>query len=198
MAALAQQWEVGGSAGYAMNHDVKVNGSTAPGKAGFSPGAAFGAVLGNNGRWVGGEVRYTYRMGDLRVSSGSTRGDLGGDSQALHYDVLIHATPNESAIRPFGAVGGGIRYFRGTGAEQAFQPLTNLVVLTRANQLEPLISVGGGVKFRFSRRALFRIDFRDYATPTPDKLLVTRGSNLRGWTHDFVLLLGISATVDRR
>ncbi len=88
-----------------------------------------------------------------------------------------------------------MKFFRGTGAEPAFQPLNNLVVLTHTTQLEPLISLGGGLKFKVSRKALVRLDFRDYATPTPDKLLATpRATTINGWMHDFVGLVGISAT----
>jgi hypothetical protein len=192
---LAQNWEVGGSAGYNVNRNLDAVGPTISGKAGFAPGVAFGAYLGNNSsRHIGGEVRYTYLAEDLKVTSGSAEAKAGAQSHALHYDVLVHATSRDSAVRPFLAVGGGVKLFRGTGTEPAFQPLSSLVVLTRTTQAEPLISVGAGVKFKVSRKALFRIDFRDYATPTPDKLLATpRATTINGWMHDLVGLVGISA-----
>ena len=189
----AQDWEAGGSAGYSIYRDASVTASNASGRTGFSPGVAFGGLLGNDiSRLVGGEVRYTYQAGDLRVSSGSTEARANGESHALHYDVLIHATRKGSAVRPFVAVGAGVKIFRGTGAEPAFQPLSNLVVLTHTTEAEPLISVGAGLKFAVSRRTRFRLDFRDYATPVPEKLLASPTGKAGGWMHGFVFLAGIS------
>jgi hypothetical protein len=193
---FAQNWEVGGTAGYGLYHNVTVTNGTASGSAGFDSGVAFGGLLGNEiNRLVGGEVRYTYRSDDLQVSSGSTKAKAAAQSHAVHYDVLIHAASKESPVRPFLAVGAGMKLYRGTGAEPAFQPLSNLVVLSHTNEAQPLISVGGGVKFSMSRRSLFRVDFRDYLTPVPTSLLATPpGSRLSGWMHDFVFLVGVSAT----
>ncbi len=87
-----------------------------------------------------------------------------------------------------------MKFFRGIGTEPASQPLSNLVALTQINQLEPLISLGGGLKFRISQKAQMRFDFRDYATPRPDKLLAAPGTvTINGWMHDFVFLCGISS-----
>jgi hypothetical protein len=110
----------------------------------------------------------------------------------VHYDVLIHATPKTEMVRPFFAFGAGVKMFRGTGAEPPFQPLSNLVVLTRTSQAMPLISAGAGLKISVSRRALVRLDFRDYVTPFPDKLLASPSSSSGGWIHNFVVQLGVS------
>ncbi len=194
MTLPAQRWEVGGAAGYGLSHDLSVTNGSLTGKAGFRSGMAFGAVFGNETtRHIGGEARYTYRSQDLRVSSGSTRATLGAESHAIHYDLLIHAASNESRARPFLAVGGGIKYYRGTGSEAPFQPLSNLVVLTRTNEVQPLVSAGGGIKLPISRRSLIRLDFRDYMTPFPSSLLALPGNSRgKGWVHDFVLMVGIS------
>jgi hypothetical protein len=117
----------------------------------------------------------------------------GGHSHAVHYDILIHATSKERSPRPFFAVGAGVKYYRGTGEELAYQPLSNLVVLTHTNEAQPLISVGGGVKLPVSRRALVRVDFRDYVTPYPGNLLaLPPNSRGGGWLHNFVVMVGIS------
>ena len=191
---LSQHWEVGADGGYGSFRNVPVTAGTATGSAGFSPGFAFGGLFGNQiNRLVGGEVRYTYQADDLRVSSGSTEARATAQSHALHYDVLIHATPKESAVRPFLAAGAGVKFYRGTGAEPSFQPLSNLVVLSHTQEAQPLISVGGGVKFKVSPRALLRVDFRDYATPLPTNLLATpANSKISGWMHDFVFVVGVS------
>ena len=173
---------------------MPVTAGTATGSTGFSPGYAVGAVLGNQiSRLVGGEVRYTYQADDLRVTSGSTVVKAKGRSQAVHYDILFHATSAESPIRPFLAAGAGVKLYQGTGVETAFQPLSNLVVLSHTTEAQPLVSVGGGVKFRVSRRALVRVDLRDYLSPLPTNLLATPGSSkMSGWMHDFVFLVGVS------
>lgn len=191
---FGQSWEVGVGGGYGLYHDLSVTAGATTGSAGFEPGAAFTAVLGNNiGGLVGGEARYTYRAGDMRVSSGSTKVTLGAQTHAIHYDILVHATSKESKIRPFLAAGAGMKYYRGNGSELIYQPLNNLVVLTHTNEAQPLLSLGGGVKFSLTRRSLFRIDFRDYATPAPTSLLaVPAGSKVSGWLHDFVVLVGVS------
>src|SRR5690349_17703260 len=190
-----QTWEVGGAGGYGASRDLSVAAGSANGSAGLSPGFAFGALLGNQiSRRIGGEVRYTYRSNDLRVSSGSTKATAGAESHAIHYDVLIHAASGEAPVRPFLAAGAGVRLYRGTGSEPSFQPLGNLVVLTHTNEAQPLISIGGGVKFSIARHAILRLDFRDYATPLPTSLLAAPpNSKIRGWVHDFVFLIGISA-----
>jgi hypothetical protein len=190
-----QQWEVGGSAGYGLYRDVKVTAGTVTGNAGFASGVAYGGVFGNQmNQWVGGEARYTFRSNDLRVSSGSTEAKLKAQSHAIHYDVLIHAKKIESPIRPFAAIGAGVKYYRGIGAERSVQPLSNLVVLTHTSEAQPLISAGGGVKFSLSRNAILRLDARDYFTPLPNNLLATPGSTrIGGWMHDFVFLVGVSS-----
>ena len=190
----AQRWEVGGSAGYGIPRDISVNNGVLSGKTGFRSGVAFGAVFGNETtRHIGGEARYTFRSDDLRVSSGSTKATAGAQSHAIHYDLLVHGAAPEAAVRPFLAVGAGIKYYRGTGSEPTFQPLSNLVVLTHTSEVQPLISAGGGLKFPIAHRTLLRVDFRDYMTPFPGSLLA-RPANTRGtgWVHDFVLMVGVS------
>ena len=118
---------------------------------------------------------------------------MTGQSHAIHYDVLVHMTSKESRLRPFLAAGAGVKIYRGTGAEVAYQPLSNLVVLTHTQEAQPLISVGGGVKISVSKRALLRLDFRDYLTPVPSSLLAAPPfSKISGWVHDFVFLVGVS------
>ncbi len=188
---MGQSWEVGGSAGYGLYRNVNI--PAASGTTGFTPGFAFGGVFGNQTKTrFGGEVRYTYRAGEMKVSSGSTEAKASAESHAIHYDVLIHSTAKEDSIRPFLAVGAGVKVFRGTGVEPAFQPLSNLIVLTHTTQPEALLSVGGGIKIPVSRGVHIRLDFRDYASPVPEKLLASPTSKTTGWLHDFVFLVGAS------
>lgn len=193
---FGQKWEVGGSAGYGLYRNVNATADSLTGKAGFDSGLAAGAVLGNEiGRWVSGEARYTYRSGDMRVSSGSTKAVAGAASHAINYDLLVYGTNKEAAVRPFLAAGAGVKLYRGTGAEPPYQPLSSLVVLTHTNEAQPLISFGGGFKVPISRETLVRVDFRDYVTPVPTSLLAAPpNARIGGWLHDFVLMFGISRT----
>lgn len=192
----SQQWEVGASAGYGLYRDVSVVNGSLSGKAGFQSGVALSGVFANESAGhLGGEIRYTYRSDDLRVKSGSVSATAGAQSHALHYDLLIHPKASETKPRPFLALGGGVKYYRGTGAEPVFQPLSNLVVLTHTSELQPLISAGGGIKIPMSRHSLIRLDFRDYMTPFPSSLLARRANTTgNGWMHDFVLMVGFSGT----
>ncbi len=192
---FGQHWEVGVAGGYGFLRDVPVTAGTVSGTAGMAPGMAAGALLGNQiSRFVGGEVRYTYQADDLRVTAGSVTAKATAQTHAIHYDVLIHATNKDARVRPFLAAGAGVKLYRGTGTEPAYQPLSNLVLLTHTNEAKPLVSFGGGIKVSVSPRVLFRIDVRDYATPVPSNLLATPpGSKMSGWMHDFVFLVGISS-----
>ena len=192
----AQQWEVGAHGGYGFPRQASVTNGSVSGTTGFAPGFAFGGVLGNQiHSFVGGEVRYTFRSSDLQVKSGGTKATAAGQSHALHYDILIHATAPKSPIRPFAAIGAGVKFYRGTGKEPPFQPLSNLVVLTHTSEAQPLISAGGGVKIAAGKRTLVRLDVRDYVTPLPTSLLATPGSSRAGgWIHDFVFMVGVSTT----
>ncbi len=194
---LAQQWEIGGAAGFGLPREAGVSGPSIAGNAGFSNGVAFGAVAGNNmyGR-LGGEARYTYRASDLKLTAAGQSVGLNGEAHAIHYDLLLHAAPAKAIVRPFLAGGAGVKLFRGTGTERSFQPLSEIAVLSRTSEAKPLVSVGGGVKIALSDHALVRFDLRDYASPFPEKLIAPRrGVNLNGWLHDFVFLVGISLTV---
>jgi hypothetical protein len=192
-----QNWEVGAGGGYGFPRDVNVSTGGAAGSAGFASGAAVTALFGNRvNRFVSGEVRYTYRFGDLQVSSGGAKATASAESHALHYDLLVHPAAKESRVQPFLAAGAGVKFYRGTGTEPAYQPLSNLVVLSHTQEVQPLLSFGGGLKVPLSHRALFRLDFRDYATPVPTSLLASPpNSHIGGWIHDLVFLAGISTVL---
>ena len=189
-----REFEVGGAGGFGIYRYASVTGPAGTASVGVGTQAGGGVVIGETlYRWIGGEVRYTYRDGDLNVKSGGQEGSLPGHSHAIHYDFLVHATKREARIRPFAAVGGGIKVYEGAGTESATQPLSRFALLTKTDQWEPLISFGGGVKFMASKNVQLRVDFRDYLTPTPERLLTPApGVTLKGWLHDFVPLFGIS------
>lgn len=191
---FAQEWEIGGvgGAGFLNGIDVARAGATAT--TGFKSGAAFGAFAGSNlYTHLSGEIRYTYQMSDLKLSSSGTEVGFSGVSHAIHYDFLYHPAGKRSKIQPFVAAGGGVKLYRGTGKEQAYQPLSNFAYLTKTQDLRPLITAGGGIKYRISDHVLFRAEVRDYITPFPNKVITPApGSKMSGWLQDFVPLFGVS------
>ena len=192
-ACWAQQYEIGGVAGAGFVNSLGVAGTAGAATAGFKPGFAFGGFVGHNMyRHLSGEVRYSYLQSNLRLSSGGTEATFSGVAHAVHYDLIFHSRKDAPA-QVFAAAGGGFKVYRGTGKEAAYQPLSQFAYLTKTQELKPLISVGGGVKFKLSRRAALRVEARDYITPFPLKVITPApGNKISGWVHDIVPMVGIS------
>jgi hypothetical protein len=195
-ALLAQQWEVGAQGGGSLYLNNSVTGSRGSGDVGFKPGIAAGGWLGHStGGRLGGEIRYLFQRNDMKVASGGTSYAFGGVAHSVHYDLLIHKGSSEDRVRPFFAVGGGIKGYRGTGKEVALQPLINVAILTQTQQWQPMLSFGGGVKWTLGPRTLLRAEVRDFVTPFPtDVILPTPGNKVSGWVHSITPLIGISYT----
>ena len=196
MPLLAQRWEFGGGGAGSIYGSQAIGGSVANATTGFANNFAISGVLGhNNHNYLGGEIRYTYGRNDLKVTAGGASATFAGDSHAIHYDVLLHFARREAKVRPFVAGGGGIKVYRGVGTEVVAQPLGNIALLTKTQELKPLISVGGGVKFRVSPHVNFRAEFRDYITPFPTKVIAPVGAaKIQGWVQNFVPLIGLTVT----
>ena len=191
---FAQQWEFGAGAGGSFPTTVPV---TAPGgsaTAGFKTGAAFGAYLGQNlYKHVSGEIHYGFIMSDLRVKSGSAEATFSGQSHVLHYDVILHTGSREARTQAFVSLGGGLRVFRGTGTEAAYQPLNQYAYLTKTQELKPMGDVGVGVKLALSKKVSFRAEVRDYITPFPTKVVTPAANASFGGNilHDFVPMVSL-------
>jgi opacity protein-like surface antigen len=194
--AFAQKWEVGAGVGGAFYTSQTIQNAIGNADASRATGLAFSAWLGNNsGNVLGGELRYDYENGDLNLKSGGTKVSFASQSNAVHYDFLLHLGAREASIRPFLAAGAGVKVYSGTGKEVAFQPLSNIGLLTKTSQLEPLVSVGGGVKFHVADNVQFRVEIHDYLTPFPKNVIApSSGSKLGGWLSDFVVMAGLSFT----
>jgi len=194
--ALAQSWEVGAGVGGGFYTSQTVNSPAGSASAKIQTGLAGSAWLGNTwqGHWSG-ELRYDYGMGDLALSSGGTTAAFSARTQQFHYDIAWHATSSESRIRPYVAVGAGVKLYQGTGAQVAYQPLSNIALLTQQQDLTPLVSAGGGVKFQLSPHVQIRLDVHDYLTPFPNKVITPNvGAKVGGWLQDIVPMIGISYT----
>jgi hypothetical protein len=196
--AWGQQWEVGGLGGGAFYLNNSVTALNTSGRAGFSPGVSVGGWLGHTkGGKYGGEVRYLFQKTNLRVSSAGQTQTFGGQSHMIHYDFQYHLKTAEDRFRPFIAVGGGLKGYRGTGVERAFQPLSNLAILSRTTEWKPMLTFGAGVKWQLASRFLIRVEVRDYVTQFPtDVVLPAPGAKLGGLLHDITPLVGISYLLD--
>jgi Outer membrane protein beta-barrel domain len=195
-AALAQKWEVGlgGGGSFYTSQSFTNPAGNASGK--LASGFILSGWLGNNsGKTWGGELHYDFEKSDLKLSSGSTNVNFGAHTNAIHYDAVLNFASKEARMSPFISAGGGVKVYSGTGKEQAFQPLSNIALLTKTSQLEPLVSVGGGVKFNLTSATQFRIEAHDYLTPFPSKVIApSLGSKVGGWLSDLVVMAGISFT----
>jgi len=110
-------------------------------------------------------------MSDLCVKSGGAKATFSGQSHVLHYDVVLHTGGRGARKQAFVSIGGGMRVFRGTGTEAAYQPLMQYALLTKTQELKPMGDVGVGVKLALSAKLLFRAEIRDYITPFPTKVV---------------------------
>jgi hypothetical protein len=190
----AQKWELGGTGGYGWYINPSISNATGSIEAGFPPKGTVGAVFGNNMyEHVGGEIRYLFRFGGPELQSGGLQANKSGYTNLIVYDLLIHMTSRDERLRPFIAGGAGIKVYTGTGIPSADQPLSDFARLTTHTQVEPAISAGAGLKYRLTRHAQVRIDFRTYFSPLPEEIFRTRGfSSVHGWVYDFVPMAGLS------
>ena len=191
----AQQWEVGGlGGGGGFLSSVAVAGPIGSATAGFQTGAAFGAFFGHNTySHIGGELRYAYLQSNLQLSSSGSSVSFTGMAHVVHYDLILRTTRKNSPVQLFAAIGGGLKVFRGTGKEAAYQPLSQFGYFTKTQALKPMASVGGGVKFYITRNVCLRTEFRDYITAFPKELIAPApGAKFGSILHDFVPMAGLS------
>jgi hypothetical protein len=195
-ACLAQPWELGASGGYGWYLYPTIANASGSVQAGMPAKGALGVTLTENmNSYIGGEIRYLLRFGGPQLRSDGTQANLGGHTNVVTYDFLFYATHRESAIRPFVSGGAGIKVYTGNGQRFADigQPLINFALLRPITQVEPAISVGGGVKFNLADHVQLRVELRTYMTPLPDQVFRPTGlSKIHGWLYDLVPLGGIS------
>jgi len=184
------EWGVAGGGSFFQGKSVTAPFGSA--QAGFARGFAAGFWGGHNYCWIGGEIRYLFAHQPLEVASGAARADFRGQSHAIHYNLLIHAAPAGARVRPFAAVGGGIKGYRGTGTERLYQPLQEYALLTKTSQWKGLLVLGGGLKWTLSPRVVLRLEVYDYVTEFPEKVIAPApGARIGGWIHNVVPAVGV-------
>ena len=192
-AGYAQQWEFGGAGGGGFLNSVPVSGGVGSATAGFQTGAAVGGYVGySQNKHFGGELRYGYLQSNLSLKSGGSTATFSGMSHVVHYDIIFKTTRNAGKVQLFAALGGGMKYFQGTGKEAAYQPLSQFGYFTKTSAVKPMASVGGGVKFAVTKNVFIRTEVRDYITAFPKDLITPApGTKYGSILHDIVPMVGI-------
>lgn len=186
--------EVGVLGGGSVYRSASVGSGPVSGQIGFNPSFAVGGYLGQTlSNHFGGQLRYLYQQNELKLSSGGTSTTFSGRSHIIHYDLLAYVVGKESPIRLYGAAGGGLKVYQGTGTEQPIQPLSNLAILTKTTEATPVGDFGGGLQFKIGR-AVARIEFRDYLTKVPKVFAASPGAHLSGLLHNWGPDFGIGWT----
>ena len=193
-ACFGQQWEVGGTAGAGFLPAKSVTSALGAATTGFQTGFSVGGFVGQNlYPHLSGEIHYAFLQSNLKLQSGSTTATFSGQAHVVHYDVILHTNRSDQKAQFFAAFGGGMKIFRGTGHEAAYQPLSQFAYFTKTQSVKPMASVGGGVKVRIRPRMFLRTEVRDYITPFPKELITPApGSKFGGILHDIVPTVGIS------
>jgi hypothetical protein len=197
---IAQKWEIGALGGFGWYQNSTIANATisnppASGEIGFPSRATIGVVFAENlYHHLGGEIRWLYQWGGPQVELNGIKTSMTGYSNSVTYDFVVYPFRSESGFHPYLAGGAGVKAYTGTGFRLAGQsPTAGLALLRPVTQAEPAISVGGGLKYLFSKHAQFRIDFRTYFTPTPNDVIRPAGlSVIRGWLSELVPTAGIS------
>ena len=171
-AVFAQKWDFGADGGVGLLNNVAVTSPSGSATAGFAPGFTAGAFVGENlYNHFSGEIRYEYMQSDLRLSSGGQSAQFSGASHALHYDIVYHTNRGESPVQFFGAVGGGIKAFVGTGTEAAYQPLSQYGYFTKTQTIKMMLTASVGFTCKLSSKLSFRAEVRDFASGFPTSVL---------------------------
>jgi len=193
--ANAQRWELGGGGGGSFYNNLTISNPSGNVDAGFKMGFAASAYLAQYGKRFGGEIRYSFLKNDLELKGAGSNFSTSGQSHAIHYDALIFLSKQDTNIRPYVAAGGGIKFYQGTGPDLAVQPLGRTAVLTRTGQWKPMISFGGGVRFRINSRSALRAEVKVYASQAPTDVITPVGaSTISGWFFNFAPMVSIGYT----
>jgi len=191
---FGQHWEIGANAGMGFVPGKTITSGAGQATAGFQPGVSFGGFVGQNlYRHLSGEVRYGFMQSNLRLKSGGETATFSGNSHVVHYDMVLHTSREGSHAQYYLIGGGGMRIFRGTGTETAYQPLSQFAYFTKTQTVKPMASAGAGVKFSLTPHVRLRTEIRDYMTMFPKELITPApGAKFGGLLHNLVPMIGIS------
>src|ERR1039457_2465031 len=186
--------EFGGLGGAGFLNNVNVSSPAGSATTGFQNGLAAGAFVGQNlYPHISGELHYAYLQSNLHITSGGQQATFSGNAHVVHYDIILHTNKKGSRTQLFVAMGAGLKIFRGTGTEAAYQPLSQFGYMTKTQQLKPMASVGAGVRFTLANRFYLRTEFRDFITPFPTQVIAPApGTKFGSILQDFVPMVALS------
>ena len=190
------KWEIGALGGAGFYNSASVSSPAGSGNAGIANGAAIGAFFGSDMyKRLGGELRYEFLPGDLRVSSSGSQATFTGLAQAIHYDFVFHFAPKGSRIRPFVSAGAGVKIYSGTGKATVTQALSSLALLTNTHQTAGLGVFGGGVKAQLTTHVMLRFEVQDLLTPFPKQVVAPApGAKIGSLLNQIVAMAGLGFT----
>jgi hypothetical protein len=188
-----QHWEFGGTGGAGFLNNVGVSGPAGAATAGFSPGGSIGAFVGQTlNPHISGEIHYDYMQSDLQLKGAGTTAAFTGAAHAFHYDIVYHTNRKNSPVQFFAAAGGGMKIFRGTGTEEAYQPLSQFGYFTKTQALKPMGTLAGGMTYQIRPKLFLRTEIRDFITPFPSQLIAPApGAKYGSLLNEFVPMVGI-------
>lgn len=195
-AVCQAQWELGATGGYSFRRDFTIESPAGSISAGVDRGVAWGFFAGlTEYGYLGGEVHYRRQTSNFRLKSPGAELAFPGRTHVVHFDFLVHAAKSGSRVRPFLAVGGGVKVFEGKGVERSGQPFSRFAAFANTRETKPLFSPGVGVKLQVADHLSVRFEFRDYITPVPEKIIApVPGAKTSGVLHDLTPAIGIAAT----
>jgi hypothetical protein len=191
----AQNWELGGGAGYGAYHNGRIISAGGTADAGIrNRFVVTGYVLEDLFEHFSAEVRYVYHDGDSFLSSGSVSGTVQAQSHTITYDAMFHLQPRGQRVRVYFAGGVGGKFYNTTGPVPVPQPLPRIAALTNRSQWKPAFDFGGGVRIRVTEHFSVSSDLRDYLTSFPNLLFApVANATERGIFHQVTPMFGIGA-----
>lgn len=193
-AAGAQNWELGGIAGYGFYHNGSITGASGTQQAGITDRIVAGGVICEDlFEHLSGEARYLYGGGHPFLSMPGFRTEMDGRTHTLTYDALFHLRERAQRLRPYLAAGIGGKGYEATGPGPSQRSAPQTGGLVHTTQWTVVADFGAGVKYRLNKNVVVRVEFRDYLSPLPDQLIVApRNGSISGILHQFTPLAGLS------
>jgi hypothetical protein len=131
-----------------------------------------------------------YIFGQPQLKANGIEVARPGFSNVVHYDLLVHIAPQEAKLRPFVAIGGGVRIYSVSRRDLGQNTLFGYP--RSRNDAQALISAGAGVKYIVAHGLQLRLDFRTYMTPVPTDIFRFPGPVVKhGWLYNFVPSVGV-------
>ncbi len=188
----AADWQATGAAGFGVYRYLTYQNPAGTAQAGIGSRYALDGAVGRAfGRHFAIEGAWTFQDGDFEIASGSQKTAFDANTHAVHGDLLYYFRRRSARLRPYAAVGAGVKMYHGIEAVRP-RPLAQFGSFADGIDARALIAFGGGVEWSIAHHWALRLDVRDFATPFPTSVIIpAAGSNLSGWLHDLVATVGI-------